>query len=59
MLSYQTATVHPEFHEGMAAGLLIAIEMIDKNGGGLDPASAQTLMVVIIRCIDGSTAVEV
>lgn len=42
-----------EFHEGMAAGLLLALEIVSKNGG-LNAVSAQTIHSVVCRCIQES-----
>jgi hypothetical protein len=42
-----------EFHEGMAAGLLLALELI-KNAGGLNSISGQSINAVVQRCIKES-----
>ena len=39
-----------EFHEGMASGILVAIEAIAAQGG-LDTTTVTTLSAIIARCI--------
>jgi hypothetical protein len=39
-----------EFHEGMAAGLLLAVEIIS-NTGWLSPAGAHAINACVQRCI--------
>ena len=41
----------PEFHEGMAAGLLTAVELLSESGK-LDSVLATALHTVIRRCIE-------
>jgi hypothetical protein len=40
----------PEFHEGMAAGVLLAIDVI-KHSGGLNSSSATQVMAIAAQCI--------
>ncbi len=42
-----------EFHEGMAAGLLLAQELITDAGGGIDSANL-TIKALVQRCIKES-----
>jgi hypothetical protein len=39
-----------EFHEGMASGLLLAVEII-QSCGGLNATSASAIAMVVARCI--------
>lgn len=41
----------PEFHEGMAAGLVMAAELLGESGK-LDPVLARSLYAIVCRCLE-------